>query len=297
MNRIKPADAYPKHSAFVHFEAVISPVVAFAAGRRYHFSDSTKFQELLERDLKRGIQVYWHEIFARAQWGALTALKRHLRWHAACCRLAENEPNYLGFAATLRALIESAADISHGLAQVAPTLAAQYGRLRDLLAGRDAPPTVCPELEDMLIHFLYARKVGKDETAPEAHNALTMKKYFETSQGSGPPLLQNLYAELCQIAHPAAYSTLAFADSDDGLTISMIDGGDAERIHDVCSRHHDAIEYAFFQGANAPLVVLKTLNLFPLKEFHSPPVDRISLDGVLAWRKVDDEIGRQNAVR
>jgi hypothetical protein len=288
MNRNSPTEVYPTGAGFLLIDRLLEPVLEFANSSTYHFLETQRFKELMKTDPVRGHQVYWQEILARAHWGSLVALLRHVRWHVGC-KDAISARNFLSFAACLRGMIESAADIGHAFGAVPTTLAKCRREIIPILEGKPPKRVVLnPELEQLLIHFLYARKLEKNEAAPAEHSALTMQRYFQHVQGSEPPLLQKLYAFLCQVAHPSALSLMGFmACTSDGCTVQISTNADGDRIGDLCSEHGAAILDAVFQAVNPPLLTLKVLNRYPLREFHTPTLDGIGFEGIHAWTKIE----------
>jgi hypothetical protein len=242
------SSAYSTNLMFKQLEAIATEVLAESKSRSYQFIDVENFKRKGNDAPAAAVQIYWKEMLLRAEWASLIALKRHLRWHSACCRHSQDTPNFLGFAATIRALIESAVDIEYSLGPVPSTLADNFKEIELSLAGQNGELVISSDLEERIIHFLYARRLENGEKAPKSHVALKMKEYFEASEGKAPTPLSKLYAELCQIAHPAAYSTLFFGSTIDDGTVCIEDGDDLECIEDLYSRHQEAVENAFFFG-------------------------------------------------
>ena len=89
---------------------------------RYAFSDEEEYRELLVRDLSEGMRVYWTETLQRAHLAAVTAILRSRRWLSGVVHAAA-ENNFLIFSASLRGLMESAADASTAFLGTPLTLA------------------------------------------------------------------------------------------------------------------------------------------------------------------------------
>jgi hypothetical protein len=96
-------------------------------------------------------------------------------------------------------------------------------------------------LEDMLVHFQFARNLKKGEAALGTHKAESAAKYISVIDHEDSPV-KGLYSELCQVVHPAAQSLSWFTDiGPDGVKIVWPD--DSEAILDLCSQHGEIIEW------------------------------------------------------
>lgn len=117
-------------------------------------------------------QLCWQEILFRAHFGASAGLMRLREWlHGGERALADG--NVLMLAAGIRGFIEAAADTWQGFADVAPTLADSHVVVRRAISGQLAEQlALLPELESLLMHFAYARKMTAGE-GPALHSAAT----------------------------------------------------------------------------------------------------------------------------
>lgn len=253
-------------------------------GRTYSFSDQSTFQDLRPQDMQR---VYWSEILYRAHWAAASAIIRHDSWYRACLDLASGSGNFLGFSAALRGLVEASADACKSLKSIPRGLAVAMPHIRNALAGElNGTFTTAKEMEDELIHFLYARKVEKLEYTPESHRAWRMRDYLENVDQDGT--IFTLYSELCQIAHPAAYS-IHWAATSDLNNVRLSTTRDAELISDICSRHAHAVEVTLMQGINPSLLILTVLNWFGISEVSEPTIERYGLQAIPEFSKLREE--------
>lgn len=265
------------------FYRLVRELLSDLKSAQYHFMGTDVFTQLPHADL---VRVYWTEILYRAHWAAASNILRHERWMRACVNQYQNTPNYLGFAAALRGMVESAADAFHDLANVPLTLARARAHICMCLAGRSTRMSVCKDIEEQLIHFQFARRLGRGDLAPEVHRALPTKAYIAAADGPDT-VLANLYSELCQLAHPGAESILWFAEQD-GEAVTLTLGEDGAWIESLVQRHAQAIEISLMQGVNSSLLTFKLLNRFEVPSVHVRVVDGWSAEGIPGWRKVEE---------
>lgn len=260
-------------------------VCADAAGRRFRILERTEFNALAPAGKAR---VYWREILFRVYVGAATQLARHWRWQRGCVLSFAEPANLLSFASNLRGLVESAFDAWWTFRIVAGSISRDHGLIEAALAGRATTFLLAPELEDRLIHFVYGRKLGRDERSkvPSSHLALEPKDY---RSGAGLPLdereaFQALYDELCGLCHPTAFSltpTLRFGDDSLGVGAPQ----DRLMILRLCERYSGPVGTALSFGLTSPAVCLKLLNSFSLAEVASASLERWSFEDIPIWRK------------
>ena len=178
-----------------------------AEGRTYRImplAENAAIESIAERN-----RVYWQEILYRAHFGACTALMRLREWLHGSERALADE-NVLMLAAGIRGFLEAAGDTWQSFSDVAPTLADCHVVARKAIKGEFAEQlALAPELEGMLIHFAYARKLRPGE-GPALHSATTAKDAISSIEESAPAI-GTIYAALCDYAHPAAASVFRFA--------------------------------------------------------------------------------------
>ena len=182
--------------AGIAYHGLMASLASSVTGTSYHFMEHDKFRQFLERSPSEGIRVYWTEILARAHWAAASNILRHKRWHDACLKLYSSEPNFLGFTACLRGLLEASSDAFYSLGAIPLTLADHHGSIKAILSGNATSYTISQELEDMLIHFHYARKTAKGEAVPVSNKAQSADMYLRAADGTGRTYMKELYAEL-----------------------------------------------------------------------------------------------------
>ena len=260
---------------------------------RYSFVDNEAYLELLTRDISEGMRIYWTEMLSRAHIAAVTATLRSRHWMSAVLS-AYSERNALGFAAAFRALMESAADTSVGLRSTPPTLACCHPEISEALAGRATAMFGSKKLEDDLIRYTLARFLKPDErdSLPDTHKALRPSALKDLKAMGNADRVAAAYRFLSDLTHPAAASVsiwLALAD-DTGLEFTL-SARQGEAVISVFLEVYETVLVDVLMLAfNTPVVVLNTLNRFPIREFHTPALLNADLGGLAAWRKTLSEM-------
>jgi hypothetical protein len=245
--------------------------------------------EQLAGDISETMRVYWFEILERAHCDSMLALLRLERWLEAM-RLSAEAPNFLGFAASFRGLLESTADVRHALGDVPGGLAAAFPHAYEAVHGQARTLVLAPDLENDLIHFSHARKLEKDERAPEAHAAKHMKAYLTSLQGASSGPLHDTYAELCNITHPAADSVLYLLTKRPDRRIVFAEAADEEQVQELLSRVGSVVTFCVSQSITYPAVILRIVNRFDLPAFRTPAVDEVSFELVPLWSTVSSHL-------
>jgi hypothetical protein len=265
------------------FQPLIDSISSEVIGSRYTFLDLDKYDQLSPNERMR---VYWTELLYRAHWAAASNVLRHKRWINACLALYDPNPNYIAFCAALRGLTEAAADASHSLGAVPLTLAQNYHPILEALTMKTKTISISKALEDMLIHFQFARKLKNHEKFPETHDAEHTTTYIKSIEPPNKPLIKPLYDDLCQVTHPAAQSVL-WVSKASGDNVELSAGDDKIWIMELCRGFYKAIEWVQMQSVNTSILVLKVLNVFPVKEIKTEIVESINMDTIPLWHKID----------
>lgn len=251
---------------------------------RYTYVPAAQFGAL--NDLRERNRIYWYEILERAHCFSLVAVARMERWLASMMVTAEQD-NFLGFAASFRGLLESAADTRFALGDVPIQLATTFGHAHDAVWNRSTIMVLAPDLEDDLIHFSHGRRVGKAESAPESHAAKTMREYLTALEGASTGSLFACYEELCGVTHPAADSVSYLLEKGNSGGIVFSVRPDEKAISDLCARGGTIVRLCVQQSLLYPIVNLRIINRFGLPELQTPVVEDVSLDSVPLWREVE----------
>ena len=254
----------------------------------YKFEPMDRF-ESMALDPKNGRtymgQVYWREILFRSHMASIAAIYRTTRWADVAVR--EYQAEYLfGWAAACRSLLESSCDIGHSLASVPLTLARYHRRIRQELKGKGTQEAIiCKELEDALIHFSHGRKVNKEEHAPESHRARAPWEYLKFIDAMRIEGAKELYAELCEIVHPAARSvSIMFGMCSDGLIARL--ESEPEILRSCVQKRQSVLSDVLMAAYNPPLLMLRVLHRFGIFA-QLPSLKRYRFDAIPAWRQIE----------
>lgn len=259
-------------------------------GKQFEFMDVGKFQTIAHEGRMAAVnQIYWKELLFRVYWAAALNIMRHQRWQAACIRAYGEPANLLAFAASLRGLLEGAQDAWYSLRGVPLWLARDRSYIDSALSGKmHSKHFIAPEMENRLIHYLYGRKLGKEEreTTQMSHQALEPKDY---RNAIGLPddereKWRQLYDELCGICHPTAFSLISFWNQDNGR-VEIVQPADSSHILALCQKYRDVISTALSLSVTEPAMCFKTLNLFSQPEIKCPEIEKWNFDNIPVWRK------------
>ena len=264
---------------------------------RYSFLDVDEYADLLHRDVSKGMKVYWSETLDRAHIAAVTAILRGRHWLSALLS-TESHNNALAFAAAFRGLMESSADTTTGLIGIPLTLAHHYPTIADGLSGLASTAVTSPELEDALIHYSHGRHIKKSELAstPQSHRALSVHEYLTVFESLNASVAQ-CYRYLCDLTHPGARSVFMWLDAVDskGSELILSTEQDEAIIGSFLELYEavvlDVLAFAF----NTPVLVLITLNYFPIKKLHTQELLNHDLDGITAWAECRSELEKGGA--
>lgn len=199
-------------------------------------------------------EVYLFGILERAHLACITSIARNIRWLKATNSAAE-EKNVLAFSASLRGYLESCADahdvmkyLPASLEKLSPYLYLVFAKAKEVDNIMVAPE----ELENRLIHYAYAKRQSKG-TSPLPHHAnKSNAEYIREFEAYGVPQAKDLYAELCELTHPAAASVSCFLDEENN-TIRFNSNKDEYVIRDILSRYEDTINLITMFSLNPAL--------------------------------------------
>jgi hypothetical protein len=252
------------------------------------------FRYVMTKDAKLAEALYVTELISRAFVAASASLSRFRQWSRSI-EATYVANSYLGFAASIRGLLESAADSMYSLEPVATTFGQEFDYISSVMAGNPSCSAILfGELEERLIHFYYASHFRRRESVLPGHKALSSREYIEIIQKFDPNL-GTLYTELCELVHPAAAS-LAWmfeeASIDEvGWTFEFLGEGNARRsISRLLDRHRVALLALCLAGCNYPLVTLKLLRALQLDEPALDFMDEVDLSGIPIWSKLAQKI-------
>jgi hypothetical protein len=239
-------------------------------------------------------QIYWQEMLLRAHWAAMLNLLRHARWQAGCVAAYQAPGNFLSFAANLRGLIEAALDAQYSLGAFPMTLADNYTGVQTALQGNLNGALVSPEVEDLLIHFVYARKLTKQDqgAAPASHQALDPKDY---RNGLNLPAehrerFRQLYDDLCGVCHPTAIGLVSVWETLPSGAVRVTALDDRAAIKAFYDQHKEAVQFALSLSVTTSALCLRTMNRFAFAEVHCDAVEIWNFNDIRAWRKIEEKL-------
>lgn len=199
------------------------------------------------------------DVLERSHLVCVVTLARNHRWLSGV-RCSVDGNNLLAFAACLRGFLEAAAD-SHDVLQYLPKALIEH---RDYFyAALHRPERVEGELnygplEDRLIHFAFARRQEKGSDAPSTHAPKHTTEYIRQIQSFGVKGAVALYAELCELTHPAAPSVDCFLDASTHNYVLNF-GKDQDCIQDLLRRHNETLICLLMYSFNPALTGLAFL--------------------------------------
>jgi hypothetical protein len=246
------------------FSGVLSAINAYGHKYSYCFIDNSEFELLILKNLREANRVYVQELLFRSHIAAITTLFRNEKWMQGV-RSALEQNNYFSFSASLRGLVESAADSNYCLIHVPGTLRDHFSGFYSALKGTfDAGLIICEQLEDILIHYSHGKKQPKNSSAPSSHYAKSSQEYLHTLDDPNCTDVRDLYSELCEVTHPAERTVSMFlTPKSDGSQDYVINRDlDESLIKDLLKRHDRAFVNVFQMSFNAALLSLYALNHF-----------------------------------
>jgi hypothetical protein len=215
-------------------------------------------------------KTYVVGILERCHIACITSLSRGERWLRGTVSALEEE-NLLVFSAALRGLLEASADAHDVLSHIPSSLHKFFPYAYLVLTDSrdiDNIQVSVGSLEDLLIHYVYAQKQPKTGPILPLHNNKSNADYISALQKFGVPKLADLYAELCQLTHPAAPSISCFLDDGD-KTLSLNFMRDKQLIDDILTRYGQTIELIVQYSFNPACMGLSALyRLMP--DWHGP---------------------------
>ena len=265
---------------------------------RYSLMDGEEYADLLRSDVSEGMRVYWSETLERAHLASVTAILRSRHWLSAVVS-TQSDRNALAFAAVFRGFMESAADTTTALIGTPLTLAHHYPIITDGFSGLATTVVTSPELEDELMHYFHGRHIKKSERAvtPQSHRARSVQDYLTVFENLNANSVAQCYRYLCDFTHPGAPSVwMWLAPMDTKCSEFILSTEQDETIIGSFLEQYervvlDVLMFAF----NAPVLVLNTLNYFPIQKFYTQELLNHGLEGIPAWVECRNEFERWGA--
>lgn len=266
----------------------------------YTIHDNDYFENYISKNPKEFQRTYWEEILQRAHWAGLSSMIRNLQWIKGTATSIKDN-NLLSFTANLRCLIESSGDNLLSLLGVPSTLADNFSNISKCIneTMENKKMYASKELEEILIHFSYARKITSEERSlqgklPKYQNAKPVAEYLKRLDhkiDNGP--IADLYSILCQFAHPAAHSVhylFQMTFDKEKYEFKYSQYADRNYIDRILNGYNEEIIKSLQYGFNPGILTLKTLNLFDYELTKTPFLDQIDLKEMKAWTDIKSKI-------
>jgi hypothetical protein len=244
---------------------MIDAIAPIALNHEYTFVSDEWFANWIKTEgtVERTNSILALELIEKAHLAAITALMRTKRWVDAAC-LMYDSANFIGWAASVRGLLESAGDTVDGLQLIPLSLAQNHRTIRRCLAGAENNQMVVfSELEERLDHFVHARwmrtRRGEDNKLKAKENAA----YVSVLDSEFPGTLK-LFHQLCAICHPSMESLGYFYEPTLGHAggLRLAPTIDAKAIEAISAAYPAALCGAVIMSCNAPLYILRVLHKF-----------------------------------
>lgn len=284
----------------VYLQGIDSIIPEFESAK-YCFISPEEYASIAAKDLRESLRIYWSEILYRAHIAAATSIVRSRRWLEGLIR-EEEALNFLVCAASMRGLLEAAADGSMSLGPVPESLSQHFRIIEEILAKRYSKAFVSTELEDALIHYLYARKVPKGKDVPNSHHALRTQEYLNTLEKGGVPRVGELYAFLCDATHPGATSVhylLEYKNESHESVgwLSSQKASDKRAVDWLVDEFGNAMSSILMFAFNPGLITLKVLNYFRLSEIRTATLSNWNFENITLWNKCAQHLRNQGVLR
>ncbi|CAM4305534.1 hypothetical protein F901_01842 [Acinetobacter dispersus] len=255
----------------------------------YQYSSLKEINEIRNEDIPQFLKEYWVEILYRYHLSCFSTLLRTRKWLESFCISYEKCDFYL-FSVALRGLLESCSDSYYTLGPATKTIAEMKNIIESVLLGQIKDQIISSsELENKLIHFLFARKIDKSEKDlyPKSHQSEHIQDYLKATKNEK---LLELYARLCQISHPSFDSLNIFFinGSENSITISS-NSYDQKIIDEILLEYKHTIGTLINLAITPAISGLRIINLFNFTEFSSlriPDELLLRLDAKSYWKNL-----------
>ncbi|MEE1992115.1 hypothetical protein QPL90_11425 [Pseudomonas syringae pv. syringae] len=249
------------HSLKLAYMPLVDQLITQADGMAYYAHllepnlESIKSKRL-KIDFDEMFRMYIIGILERCHIACMTSIARTSRWLRSSLNQLE-EGNLLGFSASLRGLLEGAADAHDATSCTIDHLYKGFPfiYLRAGSVSNQVKPVLLEELENRLIHYVYAGKPKKGSAPLPHHTNKSNYDYIKAVEMAGAAGAILLYSMLCELTHPAAPSIACFLEeSDKKITLSF--SQDKKIIHEILNDFESTIENFVTQTVNSALLSL-----------------------------------------
>lgn len=275
----------------LHFTLeIVNRIVCDVGNVEHTFMEMKQFNEMVASDQAAASKVYWYELLARVHIGAHLSLLRTKCWLSGI-DTAWRAENALLYAAAARGLLESSADSHFTFRNIPMTLATHHYHIGRAIRGKSKRFVVAAEIEDALVHFTHARRLGKDQKplAPKAHDAMTIQSYLR-SFGTDYDGVAAFYERLCAFTHPSAESLMLFVEDYQASTWRLTQWDQKELVAELHKAFFEVFSDTLVKALNLPMTLLKLLNTFDNVSLHTRAVESADPSGIPIWKKVEKAI-------
>ncbi|BBF41927.1 hypothetical protein lbkm_0607 [Lachnospiraceae bacterium KM106-2] len=283
------------------YYAVYSDAVGKIKHRKYEYTNIDGFMYIFTEgffngDIRKAQQIYWKEILLRAHFAAVTSLIRNEKWLTGVI-MGISTRNLMVFSSSLRGFLESTADSFFSLESLPTSLALNFKNINLAIKGELNQFFVNDDIESRLIHYQFAKrgKKGVDEKSSIAHTNAEYINDFDINKIG----IRDLYAELCEVTHPAANSVKCFTQekiiSERYSYLVTSTEADYDVISEIITEYSNQIEYLLKGGISLYCICLKILTLFDFEDIHSEYINESIFESILnknAWNEVLEMIDK-----
>ena len=124
-----------------------------------------------------------------------------------------------------------------------------------------------------------------------------MQEYLRVFEDLNANGVARCYRFLCDLTHPGAPSVLMWLTAVDSKGSELILSTDQDQtiIWNFLELHEEVVLDVLMFAFNAPVLVLNTLNYFPIQKLHTQELLNHDLDGIAAWRECRIELEQRGA--
>jgi hypothetical protein len=258
-------------------------------GYRYEFMSLEEYGKIRAVDELQ--YIYWGEIVQRMHICAVTSLRRIRKW-LDVVEITYKADNYYGFCASLRGLVEACGDTYFAVSRVLEPACEHFAAIEIAVRGEASSMLVSHEIEDILIHYIHARKLSKSEKASYSpqHEAEQVRTYIGCLEHDD---IVDLYAELCQVTHPSVASFMPFMLSTDEHPLFIHDTPvDTILNNDLLDRHKSGIVVACKLAVVPSMCILKVIN-----EIDAPYTEALRTDEDVLRDAIESEFWKDLAAK
>lgn len=247
------------------YKSTLKPLINSSEGITYQFlsmePNLNYAGEIKKDDFYLVLNIYTYGILERSHLASITSLARIIKWLEST-QQHMSDSNLLGFSASLRGFLEASAD-SFDLMMYLPETIRKNLKLIFIQLSQpsllDGYLISFEKIENLLIHYSHARKVGKKEPIPSSHINKTNADYINQIEKFGADKSYELYAKLCELTHPASPSVMCFIDETE-KTMTLNFSKDQTLINEISNKYDGTLIKLMEYSINSSLITLSYLN-------------------------------------